>query len=132
MRRAASGLALGLGQPVEGFVAQWRVSGALFEVIQQFTGEMRLLRELGSAHDFGERFLRSEPGCRQFFDGIVFQFNRHSRHEERLVEKRDSFKRVKGVPAIGNIRFAFFCFYNGRDTLRGSGVAEVRLESGEG
>ncbi len=72
MRRAANGLALDFGQAVKGFVAPWRVPGAAFEVFQQFTGEMRLLRELGAAHDFGKSFLRSESGRRQFLDGIAF------------------------------------------------------------
>src|SRR5437867_8512297 len=87
MRGAANGMALGFGQVIEGFLAQWRVSRAPFEVSQQFTGEMRLLRKLGAAHDFGKCLLRSELGCRQLLDGIVFQFNRHCRHEQSLPEK---------------------------------------------
>jgi len=79
---------------IEGFLAQRRVSRAPFEVSQQFTGEMRFLRELGAAHDFGKRLLRSELGCRQLLDGIVFQFNCHCRHEQNLPEKGASFKVV--------------------------------------
>ncbi len=43
-------MALGFGKLIQGFVAQRRVAGALFEILQQFAGEMRLLWKLGAAH----------------------------------------------------------------------------------
>ena len=80
------GVPLGLGETVQGFLAQRRTTGPVLKVLQQFAGKVGFAGELGATHHRRERLIEAPFGRFQFRDGVHFKLNGLGCHGANLSE----------------------------------------------